>query len=106
MEELAGYSEKFIGEDKDFSLEVLYRDGGNMTDADEIAGEVTRAFGEDWFFQSEEERKKGVDMRRAMSGSSAAEFFKNVGGDQGSGGSSPHGSRGAIEQTCIGGMHG
>ena len=73
---IGGILRKIIGEEKDFSLEVLYRDGGTVTDADEIAGEVTRVFGEEWFFQTDEERKKGVDLRRAMRGASAAEFLK------------------------------
>ena len=56
---IGGILRKIIGEDKDFSLEVLYRDGRNVTDANEIAGEVTRVFREEWFFQTDQERKKG-----------------------------------------------
>jgi hypothetical protein len=57
---------QIIGGDKEFSLEVLYNEGENMTDGDEIATEVNDIFGQSWFFQSEEEKLKGVELRGLM----------------------------------------
>ena len=34
-----------------------------MTDCDEIASEVNRVFGQEWFFQTEEDRLKGIKIR-------------------------------------------
>jgi hypothetical protein len=36
---------RIMGGGQDFSLEVLYNKGENMTDCDEIASEVNRVFG-------------------------------------------------------------
>jgi hypothetical protein len=55
-----------IGGSQDFSLEVLYNKDGNKTDCDEIASEVNSMFGKVWFSQTEEERERGVNLRRMM----------------------------------------
>ena len=65
---------QIIGVDKEFSLEVLYNEGENTTDADEIATEVNNIFGQSWFFQSEEERRKGAELRGLMESGCGAGF--------------------------------
>ena len=37
-----------------------------MTDGDEIATEVNKIFGQSWFFQTEEEKQKGIRLRGLM----------------------------------------
>jgi hypothetical protein len=37
-----------------------------MTDGDEIAAEVNNIFGQNWFFQTEEEKLKGIKLRGLM----------------------------------------
>ena len=70
---------QIIGGDKEFSLEVLYNEGENMTDGDEIATEVNDIFGQSWFFQSEEERLKGLELRGLMESGCGAGFTKMAG---------------------------
>ena len=57
---------QIIGGDKDFFLEVLYNEGENMIDGDEIATEVNKIFGQSWFFQTEDEKLKGIKLRGLM----------------------------------------
>jgi hypothetical protein len=67
---------KIIGGSQDFTLEVLYNKDGNTTDCDEIASEVNRMFGQEWFFQTDEEREKGVKIRGMMKSGCGADFDK------------------------------
>jgi hypothetical protein len=70
---------KIIGGSQDFTLEVLYNKDGNTTDCDEIASEVNRMFGQEWFFQTEEERVRGVNIRGMMKSGCGADFEKMSG---------------------------
>ena len=54
---------KIMNENKDSSLEVLYGVNDNMTDATEIAEEVTRHFGGQ-FSLTQEERRCDVNLSR------------------------------------------
>jgi len=56
-----------VGEQKEFSLEVLYKPGGNITDPYAIAKEVSDTFGGSWFNQTDDERQRGKEIRTTMS---------------------------------------